>query len=61
MAKDTIPEIAVVHCNNTNDADSWKDELLQEFPNLKFQVLPLSVCVGVHAGEGTTGLSWVRY
>lgn len=61
MGKHTIPEIAVVHCNNTNDAGSWRDELLQEFPTLKIQVLPLSVCVGVHAGEGTTGLSWVRY
>ncbi|WP_318617379.1 DegV family protein [Sporosarcina sp. YIM B06819] len=61
MQKGSIPEIAVIHCNNTNDASTWKDELLQEFPNLKIQVLPLSVCVGVHAGEGTTGLSWVRY
>ena len=61
MAKGTIPEIAVIHCNNTNDASTWRDELLQEFPTLKIQVLPLSVCVGVHAGEGTTGLSWVRY
>lgn len=61
MEKGTISEIAVIHCNNTNDASTWRDELLQEFPNLKIQVLPLSVCVGVHAGEGTTGLSWVRY
>ncbi|WP_203246493.1 DegV family protein [Sporosarcina beigongshangi] len=61
MTKGDIPEIAVIHCNNTDDAGTWKDELLQEFPNLKIQVLPLSVCVGVHAGEGTTGLSWVRY
>ncbi len=61
MKKATVPEIAVVHCNNTTDANTWRDELLQEFPTLKIQVLPLSVCVGVHAGEGTTGLSWVRY
>ncbi len=59
--KGTVPEIAVIHCNNTSDANTWRDELLQEFPTLKIQVLPLSVCVGVHAGEGTTGLSWVRY
>lgn len=57
----SIPEIAVIHCNNPQDANSWKAELLQEFPDLSIQVLPLSVCVGVHAGEGTTGLSWVRY
>lgn len=61
MAKGSIPEIAVIHCNNTDDAGTWKNELALEFPNLKIQVLPLSVCVGVHAGEGTTGLSWVRY
>lgn len=61
MKKGKVPEIAVIHCNNPKDAARWRDELLQEFPNLKVQVLPLSVCVGVHAGEGTTGLSWVRY
>ncbi|WP_342509926.1 DegV family protein [Sporosarcina sp. FSL K6-2383] len=61
MTKGTISEIAVIHCNNTNDASTWRDELLLEFPSLKIQVLPLSVCVGVHAGEGTTGLSWVWY
>ena len=61
MKKGAIPEIAVIHCNNTNAAHAWRDELLLEFPDLHIQVLPLSVCVGVHAGEGTTGLSWVRY
>jgi len=61
MKKSTVPEIAVIHCNNEEDAIKWKEELLQEFPNLKIQVLSLSVCVGVHAGEGTTGLSWVKF
>lgn len=61
MAAGTVPEVAVNHCNNAGDAEVWKNELLQEFPNLKVQVVPLSVCVGVHAGEGTTGLSWVAY
>ncbi|MBE1556551.1 DegV family protein [Sporosarcina limicola] len=61
MKKGTVPEIAVINCNNPKDSEIWKDELLQEFPKLKVLVLPLSACVGVHAGEGTTGLSWVRY
>ncbi|KAA0966106.1 DegV family protein [Sporosarcina sp. ANT_H38] len=61
MKKGNVPEVAVINCNNTKDAESWKDELMQEFPKLKVLVLPLSACVGVHAGEGTTGLSWVRY
>ena len=61
METGTVPEVAVIHCNNAPDAEIWKNELLQEFPELKVQVAALSVCVGVHAGEGTTGLSWVTY
>ena len=61
MDKGTVPEVAVIHCNNARDAEIWKNELLQEFPTLKVQVASLSVCVGVHAGSGTTGLSWVTY
>ncbi|MBT2569828.1 DegV family protein [Planococcus sp. ISL-110] len=61
MDTGTVPEVAVIHCNNAPDAEIWKNELLQEFPELKVQVAALSVCVGVHAGERTTGLSWVTY
>lgn len=61
METGTVPEVAAIHCNNAEDAEVWKKELLQEFPELKVSVVPLSVCVGVHAGEGTTGLSWVAY
>ena len=61
METGTVPEVAVIHCNNAPDAEVWKKELLQEFPELNVQIAALSVCVGVHAGEGTTGLSWVAY
>lgn len=61
MNNGAVPEVAVINCNNAPDADIWKNELFQEFPTLKVQVVPLSICVGVHAGEGTTGLSWVTY
>ncbi|ANU15140.1 DegV family protein [Planococcus halocryophilus Or1] len=61
MAAGSVPEVAVIHCNNVPDSEVWKNELLQEFPSLKVEVAALSVCVGVHAGDGTTGLSWVSY
>lgn len=61
MDKGTVPEVAVINCNNARDAEIWKNELLQEFPTLKVQVVSLSICVGVHAGAGTTGLSWITY
>lgn len=59
MTAGTVTEVAAIHCNNAADAETWKKELLQEFPDLKVEVVQLSVCVGVHAGEGTTGLSWL--
>lgn len=59
MEKGTVPEVAVIHCNNAPDAEIWKRELMQVYPALKIDVVPLSICVGVHAGEGTTGLSWI--
>lgn len=61
MATGAVPEVAVIHCHNAPDAEIWKNELLQEFPNVHVEVVSLSVCVAVHAGEGTTGLSWVTY
>ncbi|WP_372869008.1 DegV family protein [Planomicrobium okeanokoites] len=59
MAAGTVTEVAAIHCNNAADAEIWKKELLEEFPDLEVEVVQLSVCVGVHAGEGTTGLSWL--
>lgn len=61
METGMVPEVTVIHCNNEAGAEAWKKELMQEFSGLKVEVIPLSVCVGVHAGEGTTGLSWVSY
>ncbi len=61
LAKGAVPEVAVIHCNNVPDSEIWKAELLREFPDLTVEVTALSVCVAVHAGDGTTGLSWVRY
>ncbi|ARF14711.1 DegV family protein [Sporosarcina ureae] len=61
METGSVPEIAVIHCHNAYDAEIWKNELLKEFPTLHVHVVSLSVCVAVHAGEGTTGLSWVTY
>ncbi|ANU26389.1 DegV family protein [Planococcus versutus] len=61
MMNGTVPEVAVINCNNIPDSEVWQNELMKEFPNLKVQIVALSVCVAVHAGDGTTGLSWVRY
>lgn len=55
-----VTEVAIIHCNNEQGAEKWHEELKIAFPNVTFIVTELSICVGVHAGEGTLGLSWVQ-
>lgn len=59
LQQHSIQEVAIVHCNNEKDATSWQMELQQLFPNLNIIIYPFSAAIGVHAGEGTTGLSWI--
>jgi DegV family protein with EDD domain len=55
-----VAQVAIIHCNNEVGAEEWKAELQKDYPATEFIVTPLSAAVGVHAGEGTLGLSWVR-
>ena len=55
-----VTEVAIIHCNNEQGAEKWHEELKIAFPTVTFIVTELSICVGVHAGEGTLGLSWVQ-
>ncbi|MEK4230193.1 DegV family protein [Solibacillus sp. FSL H8-0538] len=60
LKQSIFSEVAIVHSNNNEDAELWKEELQAEFPFIHFIILPLSSSISVHTGEGTTGLSWVR-
>lgn len=55
-----VDEAAIINCNDETAAQMWKQELQAQYPNTNFITLPLSAAVGVHAGEGTIGLTWVR-
>lgn len=55
-----VDQVAVIHCNNDRGAKEWRAELQQVYPAIEFIETQLSAAVGVHAGEGTLGLSWVR-
>ena len=60
VAVSKIDEVAVINCNNLKGANDWIAELKQSYPNINFIPTELSAAVGVHAGEGTLGLTWVR-
>lgn len=60
IAEGGVSTVAVINCNNHAGALEWKKELGVQFPTITFVPTELSACVGVHAGEGTLGLTWVR-
>lgn len=60
IEKSSVKEVAIINCNNEHGANEWKKELRAQFPTITFTPTALSACVGVHAGEGTLGLTWVR-
>lgn len=55
-----VTRVAIINCNNLNGANAWKKELEAQYPSITFTPTELSAAVGVHAGEGTLGLTWVR-
>ena len=60
IEESSVDEVAVINCNNVAGANEWIVELQQSYPAIKFIPTELSAAVGVHAGEGTLGLTWVR-
>lgn len=60
IAKSGVEEAVIIHCNNELGANSWKEELELKYPKIRFLTTELTAIVGIHAGEGTIGLTWIR-
>lgn len=60
IAKSGVDEAVIIHCNNEDAANAWKQELEAKYPNISFLTTELTAIVGLHAGEGTLGLTWIR-
>ena len=59
-ALDVSYEIAVIHMENPEDAKEVEQALREIYPNHVIHVLPLSLVVSVHVGEGTIGVTWSK-
>ena len=53
-------EIGVMHMENLADAELVKAAVASLYPNLTVHVLPLSLVVSAHVGEGTVGITWIK-
>ena len=57
---DDTYEIAIMHMENMEDATTLKNAVAALYPHTKIHILPLSLVVSVHVGEGTIGLTWIK-
>ena len=56
--KDGKLVISVAHTQNLNEAQKFKDEIIKEFPNIKFEYVDnLSLSVACHIGEGALAIA----
>lgn len=59
-AADRVKEASVVHGNDPETANSWREELQKLYPSISFKTTVLSPVAGTHTGQGTIGLSWIN-
>lgn len=55
-----VDEVAILQANCIPRAEEWKKELEEMYPLIRFIIMEVSMSAGLHTGEGTMGLSWVR-
>ena len=51
-------EVYILYGLHEEDAANWRNELKEQFPQVKIVSCPLGAVIGVHAGENTLGVSW---
>ncbi len=55
-----IKTVCVMHANNIIVAQEIKQEIAADHPNVKIEIMTFIPVVGILAGEGTIGLSWIN-
>lgn len=53
-------EAAIIHANQPEEAEIWKEELSERLPNVVFTISHFGPVIGTHLGEGSMGLGWVK-
>ncbi|WP_106765899.1 DegV family protein [Paenibacillus faecalis] len=55
-----IKKVCIMHANNEEEAKEIEKELSGLHPSLKTEVMTFIPVVGVHTGEGTIAMSWIK-
>jgi DegV family protein with EDD domain len=57
-SRNKFKEVYILYGLHEEQGDSWRNELKNQFPEVRFILCPLGAVIGVHAGENTLGISW---
>ena len=58
--KHQFNEVFLLYGLHADEAERWKEELTEIFPDIIFSCYPLGATIGVHAGENTLGIGWYK-
>ncbi|MGD8189713.1 DegV family protein [Brevibacillus ginsengisoli] len=53
-------QLSIIHIANDEEANEWKSELQERFPQYHIHISYLGPLIGVHTGEGVIGLTWYK-
>ena len=56
-----IKKVCIMHANNPEEARDIEKELNGLYPSLLTEVMTFIPVVGVHTGEGTLAISWIKH
>jgi DegV family protein with EDD domain len=51
-------QAVIIHANREKEANDWRLELQQQFPNVEFSLGYFGAVIGTHLGEGALGMGW---
>ncbi|RDI40131.1 DegV family protein [Falsibacillus pallidus] len=53
-------QACIIHANREAEANEWRNELKEKYPNVEFMIGYFGAVIGTHLGEGAMGLTWVK-
>ncbi|EDL63908.1 DegV family protein [Bacillus sp. SG-1] len=53
-------QVVIIHANREEEAEKWKEELQQKYPDTDFMVSYFGPVIGTHLGEGSMGMGWSK-
>lgn len=53
-------QLSIIHTDIWDEANQWKQELQEKFPQHHIHVSYLGPLIGVHTGQGVIGLTWYK-